>query len=199
MSSMSLAITGAYPTVHARIPFPGPGSVLPYADPRAIGISSSQTPPSVQSGVDATSISESIQDRVTLSTRVRRPPTPERAIRRKQPLATPTTRTPVAQTLSEMADAVADRVTFSGARQADLAGQAVYARNGLPAGNPAGEPSQELDALATDITDQVTVSSGGSPPSPGPAEIEIYLSGRKDTDQSPAREFTRLSPLPAGA
>jgi hypothetical protein len=180
MSSMSLAIT-----VGSRARLAYPGHPLPYVDPRAIGINSPPPKDPTPDGNDITERSDSVRDRITLSTRIRQTPQTDRATRRKESLAQPVTRTMTGRTLLEMADSVADRVTLSRRKEKAPAQQTSYSKYGEPAWGMMEEPSPELDALATDVTDQVTLAGDAIPAAEGP-EITVYLGGN---------EFPRL---PAG-
>jgi hypothetical protein len=193
---MSLAITGVSVGGPARLAYPV-GPILPYADPRAIGIASppAGTPPSA--GSDIALQSESVRDRVTLSTRVRQSPLSERTERRKQPFAVPTTRKAAARTLSDLAEEVTDRVTFTRRQETAGARRATYSKSGKPAAAMSEAASPELDALAAAIADQVTLTAPDR--AAEAAEITVYIGGKGDAEASRAGvpPFGLWSPAPA--
>jgi hypothetical protein len=196
---MSLAVAGINAGGRVRAAYPGALPVLPLADPRALGIAPPppQAPPPAGSGLDA--LSESVRDRVTLSARIRRSPELERTARRKQPLAQPTTRDTASQSLSEMADAVADRVTLTQRNERTAAAETTYTSRGTRVADPAGAPSAELDLLAEDVTDQVTLTGGGSNGTPQPDEITVYIAGNGHAGgaRPPVPGFAGMALLPA--
>ncbi len=176
MSSVSLAITAVSVRGSTRGAYP---TVFPYADPRAIGISAPQPVTPTPPGNDIASLSESVRDRVSLSGRVRPSPQADRTAHRKQPLARPVTRNTAAQTLLEMADSVDDQVTLSRPAEKIVPRQTVYSKNGTPGGGMQGETSPDLEALAADVTDQVTLTATAPDQGTEGPEITVYIGGNR--------------------
>lgn len=198
MSSMSLAIAGNA-AGRLRATYPGPEFVLPHADPRALGLAPPppETPP--PPGADLLTLSESVRDRISLSPRVRRSPDAEKAGRRRHSPAGPPGFDDASQALSEMADAVADRVSLTRRTAAPPAPETVYSVRGNRVAEWGGTPSPELERLTSGITDQVTLTGGNSAKARRPDEITVYIagSGRDEPERSRAGGFGVPAMFPA--
>jgi hypothetical protein len=194
---MSLAIAGIAASGRVRAAYPGPGYVLPQADPRAIGLASpppEQPPPS---GADLSTLSESVRDRVTLSARVRQSAIVEKPARRRQPFAQPAPED-ASRSLSEMADAVADRVTLTRRNEPSGAPGTTYTSRGVRLAESAEAPSPELDRMAAGVTDQVTLAGDGRDEARQP-EITVYIAGNRPgvPERPPAGGFGGMSIVPS--
>lgn len=198
MSSMSLAIAGNA-AGRLRATYPGPEFVLPHADPRALGLTRplAESPP--PSGADLMTLSESVRDRVSLSPRVRQSPDVEKAARRKHSPARPAGRDDASQSLSEMADAVADRVSLTRRSAAPPTPETTYSIRGTRVAEETGTPVPELERMAAGITDQVTLTGGNPGKSSQPDEITVYIAGSvSDAPEHPlAGGFVGLGIVPA--
>jgi hypothetical protein len=156
---MSLAIPGISYGERARAAHVGAWPVPPYLDPRTAGLAAPAASANVPAGNDATAISDGIRDRITLTSRVRQPAQADRASQRRRTAAQPTTRNAASQSLSDMADSVSDRVTFSRAKGVRPPLRQSYSRYGAPAAPIPDEFSPELAAMASGVADQVTLAA----------------------------------------